>query len=159
MRYDLIYKFTILTSLLILLLSCKQGSPSSREIQFTHDATVTIFTSSGDEIEFDVEYAIDYAKRAQGLMWRYRMEPNQGMLFFFEYEDYQTFWMKNTYLSLDMIFINSEFEIVYIHENAFPLDETQITGAVPARYVLEVLGGTSHRIGIGVGDRVLTNDL
>jgi hypothetical protein len=135
-------------------LSCKPGSSSTHEIPFTLDGTITIITSSGCEIEFEIEYAISDAKRVQGLMFRYKMEPNQGMLFFFDDEDYQTFWMKNTYLSLDMIFINSEFEIVYIHENAFPLSETQIVGEVPAKYVLEILGGASRRLGINVGDKV-----
>jgi len=110
--------------------------------------------TQSDTLLFDIEIADDRDKRAQGLMFRYKMEPNQGMIFVFDTSEILSFWMKNTFISLDMLFINEDFEIIQIHENAFPLSEEPIRSNYPAKYVLEILGGVSARKGINVGDVV-----
>ena len=142
--------FTIIA--LFLCFACRNNTPPNR-INFSKEAEVVIYTAE-KELTFDVEIAAVPAKRIQGLMFRYSMEPNQGMFFIFDHMDLQTFWMKNTYLSLDMIFIDADYNIVQIHENAFPLKEDPITSDVPAMYVFEVLGGTTKKEGIEVGNRV-----
>jgi hypothetical protein len=138
---------------LILSVACTKDTPR-HEIAFLHQATLTISKADLTEVTFDVELARDHQKRVQGLMHRYKMEPHQGMLFVFDYEDHQSFWMKDTYLSLDMLFIDEQFQIVEIYENAFPLCEIPILSERPAMYVLEILGGLSKKHGVAVGDMV-----
>ena len=134
---------------------CLRSERNTRtDIPFKKQGTVSIINSADDEIIFDVEIADDLWKRAQGLMFRYKLEANQGMFFIFDFQEQQSFWMKNTYLSLDMIFVDEDFIIVDIHPNAFPLSEEPIISEQPAMYVLEVLGGTARRMNIKVGDRV-----
>ncbi|MCL2063431.1 MAG: DUF192 domain-containing protein [Candidatus Cloacimonetes bacterium] len=152
------YNIKILVSCifcLFLIISCSNKNNTKKEILFNKQGIVTIINSQQDEIIFDVELAEDIWQRSQGLMFRYRLESNQGMFFIFDFTDYQSFWMRNTYLSLDMIFIDENFLIVDIHENAFPLSEDAIISSHPAMYVLEVLGGTSKKKGINVGDSVV----
>jgi len=133
--------------------ACAKNTPS-QHIPFRKDTTLKIISPSGQEQLWDIEIADTDVKRIKGLMNRYSMEPQQGMLFIFDYEDIQSFWMKNTYLSLDMLFISADFEILQIYENAFPLNENVIISEVKAQYVLEILGGMAKKNGIKVGDRV-----
>ena len=125
------------------------------EFHFSKDAELMILIGENDTLYFDIEIADTPHKRNQGLMFRYKMEPNQGMLFVFDYPEIQSFWMRNTYISLDIIFIDEHFQIVQIHSNAFPLCEEPIFSDVPVRYVLELLGGVTERFGISVGGVVL----
>ena len=134
------------------MVACKESN-TGKEINFRKDAELRI-VSEQNEIVFEVELADTPARRVQGLMFRYKMEPNQGMFFIFDHEEPQSFWMKNTYLSLDMIFIDENFQIVQIYENAFPLKEEPIVSDYPARYVLEILGGTAKMVGIEIGNSV-----
>jgi len=127
---------------------------SRTEIAFNKQGTITITNSLDNEIVFDIEIADNVWSQAQGLMFRYKLDPHQGMFFIFENEDYRTFWMKNTYLSLDIIFIDADFYIVDIFENAFPLSEETILSKLPAKYTLEILGGRSKSLGITIGDLV-----
>ena len=140
--------------LLILIITACSNNNSSNEITFKKEAVVQIINSDGEELNFDVELADEPHKQAQGLMFRYKLEPNQGMFFIFKNNEQQSFWMKNTYLSLDIIFIDENFTIVQIHENAFPLSEEPILSDYPAKYVLEVLGGTAKQQSINVGYKV-----
>jgi len=104
-----------------------------------------------------VEIADDVEERARGLMFRNSLEWNNGMLFIFEEERNLTFWMKNTYIPLDMIFINKDLRVVYIKENAQPcLEENCIIypSNQPAKYVLEVNAGFVEKNKIKIGDRL-----
>jgi uncharacterized membrane protein (UPF0127 family) len=98
-----------------------------------------------------VELATTPAARSLGLMNRKHLDEDAGMLFFFEEPDQQSFWMKNTYIPLDMIFIEPSMRVLGIVENAEPL--TLTSRSVPGRsqYVLEVNGGFSRRYGLGPG--------
>src|SRR5215470_14658814 len=78
----------------------------------------------------------------------------QGMLFDFHKEQPTSFWMKNTYIPLDMIFIRADGRILRIAENTVPLSETLVPSGAPVRAVLEVIGGTAKKLGIAPGDRV-----
>ena len=103
---------------------------------------------------FDVEIASDDALRELGLMCRKTMADSHGMLFEFPQAEQQTFWMKNTYLPLDIIYIGRDGRIVSISANAKPFDETPLPSSGPANGVLEIKGGLSAKFGIRAGDRV-----
>lgn len=112
-----------------------------------------IATRSGVHV-FSVELAVTDAERAQGLMYRKQLPEGEGMLFDFKRDDSIAMWMKNTYVSLDMIFIAADGRIQRIAENTEPLSERVIPSGGPVRAVLEVVGGTAKKLGIAPGDRV-----
>ncbi len=114
---------------------------------------VEIVTKSGVHV-FDVEMAVTPEQRSTGLMHRKELAPGRGMLFDFEGDGPIAMWMKNTYVSLDMIFIRSDGRIARIAENTTPLSEQTIQSGAPVKAVLEVVAGTAKRLGIAPGDRV-----
>ncbi len=101
---------------------------------------------------FRVAVADDPRERGKGLMNVSRMPPSKGMLFLYEEPQHATFWMKNTLIPLDMIFMDETGKITRIHENAVPMDETVIDGGKDVRAVLEINGGMARKIGIAEGD-------
>jgi uncharacterized protein len=110
--------------------------------------------SKGRVHVFAVEMASTPAEQAKGLMDRRELPEGQGMLFDFHHEQPTSFWMKNTYIPLDMIFIRGDGRILRIAENAVPLSEALIPSGGSVRAVLEVNGGTAKKLGIAPGDRV-----
>ena len=107
-------------------------------------------------IKVDVEIADDNYERQQGLMFRKSLNENDGMIFIFENENYQSFWMKNTLIPLDIIFINTDLEIVDI-KNAVPCKADpcdSYTSVKSAKYVIEVNAGFSAKNNIKIGDNV-----
>lgn len=115
---------------------------------------VTIVTAQGRHA-FTVELAATPDSRRQGLMHRRELAQDAGMLFIFERRGPRSFWMKNTLIALDMLFLVGDGRIVYIHHNAQPHSLTAISPAAAAVAVLEINGGLSRRLGIKVGDQVL----
>jgi uncharacterized membrane protein (UPF0127 family) len=103
---------------------------------------------------FAVEMVVTPEEQAKGLMFRRELPEGQGMLFDFQREQPATFWMKNTYVSLDMIFIRADGQILRIAENTVPLSEGLVPSGGPVRAVLEVIAGTARKLGIAPGDRV-----
>jgi len=103
------------------------------------------------QARFSVEVADDPAERSQGLMDRERMARSAGMLFVYDSPQRVAFWMRNTLIPLDMIFIDATGTVARIHENAVPLDETAIPGGDAIQYVLEINAGLSSRLGIDAG--------
>lgn len=103
---------------------------------------------------FTVEIASSPAEQERGLMYRKAMAPNAGMLFDFHIPRETAFWMKNTYLPLDMIFIRKDGTISSIAPNATPLSEEPIPATEPVRAVLEINGGRAAALGISPGDKV-----
>ena len=103
---------------------------------------------------FLVEVARDDADRAQGLMYRRTMAPDRGMLFDFARTETVSMWMKNTYLSLDMIFVRPDGIIANVAEHTEPLSTRIVSSSGPVLGVLEVVAGTARRLGIKAGDRV-----
>jgi uncharacterized protein len=116
-------------------------------------AAIEIVSSNGVH-PFEVELASNDAERERGLMFRKSLPEGQGMLFDFKRDQPVSFWMHNTYISLDMIFIASDGHIVHIAENAKPLSDDLIPSGAPVRAVLEVIAGTAQKLGIATGDRV-----
>jgi uncharacterized membrane protein (UPF0127 family) len=103
---------------------------------------------------FAVEVATTDAERERGLMYRKSLPVGHGMLFDFKRDQNIAMWMKNTYIPLDMIFIQSDGRILRIEQNAQPLSERIIASGGPVRAVLEVIGGTARKFGIAPGDQV-----
>lgn len=110
-------------------------------------------TKSGTH-RFKVWIAADDRSRAQGLMRIRELSPNRGMLFVFERPRVLSFWMKDTYLSLDLVFIAPDGKVLNIARNARPLSLDPIESDGPATAVLEVLAGTADRIALEPGDRI-----
>lgn len=118
-------------------------------------STATVVTADGRRHVFKVEIADTDVTRARGLMYRRQMAADAGMLFDYKFETETAFWMKNTLIPLDMIFIRADGTIANVAERAVPLDETSIPSNGAVRGVLEVNGGTAARLGIKAGDKVL----
>lgn len=117
-------------------------------------AVVKVVSSSGAERFVNAEVALTPSQQETGLMNRASMADDAGMLFVFGAERSLSFWMKNTLISLDMIFIDSSKTIVDINQNAIPLSETPFTSRAPAKYVLEVNGGYCARNNVQIGNSV-----
>jgi uncharacterized membrane protein (UPF0127 family) len=122
------------------------------DVQFKK-STLVIVTASR-EIKFDVELATNDAERARGLMFRKQLGPHEGMLFDFFKEMPVSFWMKNTLIPLDMVFIAGDGTIKHIHANAVPMSTDAIPSEYPVRAVLEINGGSAALLGIKPGDKV-----
>ncbi len=116
---------------------------------------IRIKQKSGDVLNFTVELAETPSQKAQGLMHRTELDENAGMLFLFPHSQKVAFWMKNTLIPLDMLFLSNDGGIHHIHHNAKPQDLTRITSELDSSAVLELSGGTADRLGIKVGDMVL----
>jgi len=106
---------------------------------------------------FDVELAVKPSEQRRGLMFGERLDLDKGMLFVFKEEKEHSFWMKNTLIPLDIIWINSNKEVVFIGENIFPCSEDPCSVIRPgrdAKYVLEINGGMARQIGLILGDKI-----
>lgn len=112
-----------------------------------------IVTKNGVQV-FSVEMATTEEEKQTGLMYRKELADGKGMLFDFNPEQEVSMWMKNTYVSLDMIFIRADGRILRIAENTEPMSTKIISSRGPARAVLEVVAGTAQKYGIRPGDRV-----
>jgi len=115
--------------------------------------TLEIVSKSGVHT-FEVELATTEAEREKGLMFRKEMPEGHGMLFDFHQEQEVSFWMQNTYIPLDMMFIQGDGRILRIAENTTPLSTKLIPSNGQVRAVLEVIGGTAQKLGIAPGDKV-----
>lgn len=124
---------------------------------FRKDGELTFMDSKNEHslAKIDVEIADEQAERLQGLMYRDSMPEKAGMLFLFEIEEPLNFWMKNTRISLDILYINSERRVVSIARNTKPYSLEQIPSYKPTLYVVEVNAGFADRHGIREGDLVV----
>jgi uncharacterized membrane protein (UPF0127 family) len=129
-----------------LLLCGLAAGAAAQELQ-----TLTI-SGAGGTHEFSVEIADDPAERAKGLMYRRSLEPDRGMLFDFGTPQPISMWMKNTYIPLDMLFIEADGTVRRIAERTTPHSERSIPSNGPVRYVLEIMGGQADALGIEAGD-------
>jgi hypothetical protein len=113
-----------------------------------------IFDTPRGEVPFEVEVVDTEEARARGLMHRRQLAPGAGMLFLFPTEEIQSFWMRNTYLPLDMIFVSSRMDVVGVVANATPLSDEPRMVPRPSRYVVEVNAHLAKQLGIRPGTRV-----
>jgi len=122
---------------------------------FQKDGELFFTKHEGEQISrIDIEIAEDDLKREIGLMMRRNMAENQGMLFIFPIETFQSFWMKNTILPLDIIYVNSQMEIVKIHKNTTPYSEQSYPSGKLSQFVVEVNAGYTDKYGIKEGDKI-----
>lgn len=115
---------------------------------------ILVIRTSGGSYRFNVELAVTEEERAKGLMFRQELDPDAGMLFLYNQDQAVTFWMKDTPLPLDMIFIASDGKITQIVRHAEPYSENLIPSNTYIRGVLEVNAGTADRFNIAPGDHV-----
>lgn len=120
----------------------------------SHDGVAILLTDSGTH-RFTVEIADDPIERARGLMFREEMARDHGMLFDFAGEDHRAFWMMNTPLPLDIIFIRGDGTVDSIAADTTPFSTDSIPSDGPARFVLEVNAGVAADIGLAPGDHLL----
>jgi uncharacterized membrane protein (UPF0127 family) len=116
---------------------------------------ITIFVQ---DRPFFAEIADTPEKHARGLMYRTHLKADYGMLFIFSDEDIRSFWMKNTLIPLDMVFLNNEKQVVDMYCSVPPCRSDpcpSYTSALPARYVLEIAGGTAKKLKLKIGDKIL----
>jgi uncharacterized membrane protein (UPF0127 family) len=137
-----------LAVIVIVSLAARGGAARSDGLE-----ALQIVTATGAH-DFQVEIARDEASRARGLMDRRFMPADHGMLFEFDREAPEAFWMKDTYIPLDMIFISRAGVVTNIAANAEPLSERAIPSGPPCMAVLELDGGAAARIGLKLGDKV-----
>jgi uncharacterized membrane protein (UPF0127 family) len=143
------------------LYNCKDNSKSesksiTKEITFTKEGELTLMKAANDSIisTLDIEIADDDYQTQTGLMYRNSMAQNQAMLFVFPDEQRRSFYMKNTEIPLDIIYLNSKKEIVSIQKNAKPFDESSLPSEELSQYVLEVNAGLSDAWKLEKGDKI-----
>ena len=151
--------FVLLLLTLFIGSSCREEGEKSlgtESISFKKEGELRVLDAETEAtlISLDIEIASTDYEVQTGLMYRKDMGDRQGMLFVFEDEAPHSFYMKNTLIALDILFIDSEFKIVNIHRNAQPLNEAGIPSGGPVQYVLEVKAGMSDRWGLEEGDRI-----
>lgn len=149
----LLRHLSYLLLVLVLCASCGRESSSEersneRVIPFRKDGKLTFVRSGQEILTIDVEIAETDSARGRGLMQRRSLPDRSGMLFIFESERPQSFWMGNTPLALDLIFVDSDSQIVDIDKYNRPYDPTSIVSDAPAQYVVEVPAGFVDRHGI-----------
>jgi uncharacterized protein len=137
----------------VLLACCTVLAGATAPVRAAGQDTIDIVTRTGVHA-FSVELATTPAEQERGLMYRKELPEGGGMLFDFQPAQQVSFWMHNTYIPLDMIFIAADGRIVHIAENAKPMSDDLIPSVHPVRAVLEVIAGTVRKFGIASGDRV-----
>jgi uncharacterized membrane protein (UPF0127 family) len=155
-----LFKYSFVILVLLSALNCKEDKRTINEnklvVSFKKEGVLNIQKADSDAIikTLDIEIADNDYETQTGLMYRTELETNQGMLFIFPDEDFRSFYMKNTKIPLDIIYINEAKIIVSIQKNAKPFNETSLPSDAPAKYVLEVNGGLSDEWQLKVGDRI-----
>jgi len=125
------------------------------EPKFLKEGSLSLYKQDTLIKEIDIEIADKEEERVQGLMFRKSMPENAGMLFIFEQETPQSFWMRNTYISLDILFINKQGKIVTIHRNTETLSDQSYPSDEKAMYVLELNAGYCQKHNIADGDSII----
>lgn len=155
MRYVKACVYTAMRSLVafaVLLLANVYASKISAEETISSSSVETnvveIQTAPDRTIRFNVELADTPAERQRGLMFRKSMPTESGMLFIFDGEHPREFWMRNTWIPLDILYFSAKGRLVSIQAQAQPYDETPLPSRAPARYVLEINGGLAAELGI-----------
>ncbi len=149
--------------LFIFLWGCEHKSKTAQrtaldteDIRFTKEGELTFVDSlEKQRVRLDIEVAQSEYEQQTGLMYRKTLAPDQGMLFVYPDERPRpNFYMKNTYIALDLIYLDASQKVVDIQENAQPLDERSLPSDAPAQYVLEVRSGFVEQYHVVLGDQV-----
>lgn len=156
MRFSFVLYTIVFASILC---SCKKETEPKTvkqvEIKFKHEGNLQFLDSlNSPKQEIQIEIADNDFERQTGLMYRKKMASNRGMLFIFDDNTIRSFYMKNTYIPLDLVFIDQNNTIVSIAKNAKPLDESSVRSEGNAQYVLEINAGLSEQWKLKKGDKV-----
>ncbi len=148
-----------LITLLLISVIILSGCANNSSIKGIETSTITdIQKICWQETCFKVELAVTSGERGRGLMYREQLAENSGMLFIFECPDIYPFWMNNTLIPLDIIWLNKQRKIVFIKHNALPCQTNicpNIIPEAPASYVLELNAGVAEDIGLKIGDKLV----
>lgn len=141
------------------LISCNEEKKvqniETEAITFTKEGEAYLIKSTGDTIKkLDIEFAETEYEKQTGLMYRESMEDTQGMIFIYDSEGQRNFYMKNTYIPLDIIYYDADSSLVSIQKNAEPRSESALPSEGPAQFVLEVNGGLSEEWGLNQDDKI-----
>ena len=153
-RFSSICKLAFAALALASCCACKSDRGAETDSRGGSGTTLTVHNSEGQSIPINVEVVATDDARQKGLMFRRDLADGDGMLFVFPDDSDHSFWMKNTYISLDIVFVGSDKTIVGIVHKAKPRSEASLTVGVRSRYVLEVPGSYCSRMGIHRGDRL-----
>ncbi|RMH57985.1 MAG: DUF192 domain-containing protein [Bacteroidetes bacterium] len=146
-----------LLGLALLFAACRDesGRVIQTDIAFQKEGTLTFLRADGTPVAtIDVELAETPQERARGLMHRRSLPPSSGMLFLFDAPDTLSFWMHNTPLPLDILFVSPDSQIVTIVRRTTPFSDDHIRSTAPAQYVVEVRAGFADRAGLTEGMRI-----
>ena len=143
--------------------SCKKEAKTIKhsEVIFKKEGELVIFkkTSDSTKIDLDIEISDNDYEIQTGLMYRTSMKSNQGMLFIFDDIRERFFYMKNTKIPLDLIYINENKHIVSFQKNAKPYDESSLPSELPAKYVLEINAGLVKKLNIKTGNNIYFEEI
>lgn len=141
----------------LLLTQIPKNRTMEKGFRFTKEGELSFVRPGSGEVyrTIDIEIAEDELEIRRGLMWRREMSDEQGMLFIMDRAEPQSFWMLNTYLALDIIFIDDDRRILNIEQDTQPESLDPIRSQGDARYVLEVVAGFAEQFGVQVGDEVV----
>lgn len=132
-----------------------QNQVREQNVLFKNEGKLSILNNEKKTLaEFKIEIADSPYERQTGLMYRDKLKKQHGMLFVFENSELRGFYMKNTLIPLDLIFIDEYYEIIHIHSKATPYETASISSQLPAKYVFEINGGLSEQIGIQKGMKI-----
>lgn len=149
--------YLVMISMLVFV-GCKDKTTAesikTEKIAFSKEGTLQIIRDTIVLTKLDVEFAKSDYEVQTGLMYRDTMEEKQGMLFVFDDVEIHSFYMKNTEIPLDIIYIDENLSIVSFQKNARPFDETGLSSKVPIKYVLEINGGLADQWGLQIGDSI-----
>ena len=151
-------KISFMLGTLMMLLSANAALPEAaapEPLTAFPQSLLAIKSATGKVVNFKIWTADTEQREQQGLMFIRDMDEHAGMLFMFPQNQRVSMWMKNTYISLDLLFLNARGKIDYIAAGATPLSEAIIGPPTPEYAVLELKGGACERLGIKVGDVVL----
>ena len=147
------------------LYGCKEEKPVKTSdkivVSFKKEGVLQIKKAESDSVikTLDIEIADNEYETQTGLMYRNELKTEQGMLFIFPNSDYRNFYMKNTKIALDIIYIDENNSIVSFQKNAKPFDETSLPSEAPAKFVLEINAGLVDQWNLETGDHIAYNIL
>jgi uncharacterized membrane protein (UPF0127 family) len=147
----------LFTTACVMLSGCMSTTGCTRSNDLP--AGIILESLKGQKLRIEVEVVTSQADQARGLMYREHLDPMAGMLFVYSRESHRKFWMKNTLIPLDLVFIGQNKRIVGIVDKAEPLTETPRAVAALSMYVLEVNGGFMERHGVLSGSQVVFENL
>lgn len=160
MHFKAVLKYSFLFLFFAIVYCCKENKPSKIEdkvvVRFKKEGVLNLIKAKSNSIikTIDIEIADDEYKTQTGLMYRTELKTNHGMLFIFPNVQMRSFYMKNTKIPLDIIYIDEDKKIVSVQKNAKPFDETTLPSDAPAKYVLEINGGLFDEWQLAVGDSI-----